>query len=84
MRGQPPACAHARLIEPREDRRMARHASLTIAVALPAVAIGLALIFAVGGTAADAVGALACAVGLAALARAAVALAAGDADEPRM
>jgi hypothetical protein len=63
---------------------VARHASLTIAVALPAIAIGLAMIFAVGGTGADAIGTLACAAGLAALARAVVALAAGDADEPRM
>jgi hypothetical protein len=63
---------------------VARHASLTIAVALPAIAIGLAMILAVGGTGADAVGTLVCAAGLAALARAVVALAAGDADEPRM
>jgi hypothetical protein len=59
-----------------------RSAPLTIAAALSSVGGGLAAILAIGGTGADAIGAVACAVGLAALARAGVALAAGDGDEP--
>jgi hypothetical protein len=77
------ADAHHRLIAGAHDPGpMSRSAPLTIAAALSCVGGGLAAILAVGGAGADAIGAIACAAGLAALARAGVALAADDGDEP--